>query len=44
MFFESTVRSVLCTVTIALAGTIAILTFPYLFRTGRYIQKESFEI
>ena len=32
-FFESTVSSVLCTVTIVLTGSIAILTFPNLFRT-----------
>lgn len=31
-FFESSVSSVLCTVTIVLTGSIAVLTFPNLFR------------
>ena len=33
-FFESSVSSVLCTVTIVLTGSIAVLTCPNLFRAG----------
>lgn len=33
-FFDSSVNSVLCTVTISLTGSIAVLTYPNLYRAG----------
>jgi hypothetical protein len=39
-FFESSVKSVLCTVTFVLTGSIAVLTYPNLFRTWLVLDRK----